>query len=273
MLKQRVIPIILLKDGSIVQSRLFSRYQPVGNPFATVKRYNSWDCDELIYLNISRQNSSAEMRTDLNSKVFSTMIDILKEVAQENFIPLTFGGGIRTLKDMELFLTNGADKITVNTLAIESPQIISEAAKEFGSQSIVVSIDAKVNENKEHFVYLGGKTQTEIELSAFCTRVEEYGAGELLINSIDRDGSGRGYDVDLVKKATKSVNIPVIIAGGAGKWEDMQEILEHSPVSGVAAANIFHHSENSVYNCRQFLFDHGINVRKPAKLSFLKRNL
>jgi cyclase len=272
MLKQRIIPVILLRNGVIVQSRLFKRYQSLGSPTAAVKRLSSWNSDELIYLDISSTNVYNLGRDDLNYPDFSSIEDIIKLIAKTNFIPLTFGGKIRNVNDIRNRLKNGADKITLNTAAIENPELINICAKEFGKQCIVISIDAKKTENNSYKVYKGGKIETNISPFELAKNAENYGAGEILINSIDNDGAGNGFDLDLIQKMINSVNIPVIALGGAGKWEHFEEVLK-TGVSAVAAANIFQHSENSVYNLKKHLFDNGFNVREPLNLMEEKNNL
>lgn len=271
MLKKRVIPVILLRNGVIVQSKSFKRYQSLGTPTAAVERLSSWASDELIYLDISPVPVYDLRRDDLNYPKFNSIIEIIELVGSKCFMPLTFGGGIRSIKDINQRLKAGADKVTLNTKAIEQPKFITECAKEFGSQCIVISIDAKRTENGWK-VYKGGKIPTELFPLSWAKTVQEQGAGEILINSIDRDGSGLGYDLELINEVSNAVSIPVIALGGVGNWEHLEEGLQ-TKVSAVALANVLHYSENSVYNAKKNLYDKGYNVRKPLPLCDLSKNL
>ena len=264
MLKNRLIPVVLLRNGVVVQSKGFQRYQVLGNPYTVVQRLSDWAADELIYLDISKAPHYDLRRDDLNFPNRNNIIEILKDISQKCFMPLTFGGGIRTLEDAAIRLSSGADKVAVNSQALLNPEFISNLAKEFGSQCIVVSVDALKKKQGEWEVYRGGRQvatgKTPIE---WAVEVEQYGAGEIFINSIDRDGLGCGYDLELINSVVKVVNIPVIACGGVGSWEHFADGLKYTEVSAVSAANIFHYTENSVYKAKKFLFDQGFNVREP----------
>lgn len=273
MVKKRIIPVILLKNGVIVQSRLFNRYQALGSPTAAVERLSSWESDELIYLDISKESRYDLKRDDLNHPKFDSLSEIIKLVSKKCMMPLTFGGGIRTLQHVEERIKNGADKIAINTMAVENARFITETAKIFGSQCIVVSIDVKKEEDGTYWVYKSGKEPRIMDPALFARITEEAGAGEILLNSIDRDGTGRGFDLTLISKVCDAVKIPVIALGGAGTWEHFEEVLSKTAASAVAAANIFQHSENSVFNCRSYLYSKGFNVRKPSDLSLVSKNL
>ncbi len=267
-LKARLIPVILLRDGRIVQSKGFQRYQVLGNPTAMVERLADWVADELIYLDLTGSAVHAPGRQDLAAPASTDILQILAEVARVCFMPLTFGGGIRTLSDIEARLRAGADKVTLNTQALATPALITEAAREFGSQAVVVSIDAKACDGPAGARAWqcrggGGRVPAVWTPAGWAREAEQRGAGEILINSIDRDGSGRGYDLDLVRTVVEAVSIPVIACGGVGTWEHLVEGLA-AGASAVAAANIFHYSENSVYRARQHLFERGCPVRPPA---------
>lgn len=270
MLKKRIIPVILLRNGVIVQSRKFKRYQILGSPTAAVQRISSWNSDELIYLDISPSNKYELGRNDLNYPEYDSIEEIIKLIATKCFVPLTFGGKIKSFDDVRMRLKNGADKITLNTAAIDFPELIQKCSSEFGKQFIVVSIDAKKVGSRDYIICKGGKIDTKLCPFSFAKEVEALGAGEILINSIDKDGTGEGFDLELIDKMAKSVNIPVIAMGGAGNWEHFEEALKTN-VSAVAAANIFQHSENSVYNLKNHLWKSGFNVREPLKL--MNRNL
>jgi cyclase len=273
MLKKRIIPVILLRNGLIVQSRNFKRYQSIGSPTASVERLSSWQSDELIYLDISPNNSYDLNRDDLNHPEFSSIKDIIQLVSKKCQMPLTFGGGIRNIEDVYIRLKNGADKITLNTMAIENTSLITEIAKTFGSQCVVVSIDVKKNEKNIPFVYKRGKEATNLNPIEFAKIVENAGAGEILLNSVDLDGTGKGFDLELINEVANNINIPVIAIGGAGNWEHFYDVLTKTNASAVAAANIFQHSENSVYCCQNYLFNKNLLVRKPLKLSIINNNL
>ncbi len=271
MLKKRLIPVLLLRNGIIVQSKGFKRYQPLGSPTSAVERLSSWASDELIYLDISREPVYGLGRHDLNHPAFSSIVEIIRLVASKCFMPLTFGGGIRSLEDVRQRLNAGADKVTVNTKAVEEPGFVTACAKEFGSQCVVVSIDAR-RADGSWVVCKGGRTPVDRSPFSWAKEAEERGAGELLVNSIDRDGSGAGYDLELIAQVAEAVSIPVIAMGGVGTWHHFEEGLS-TRASAVAAANIFHYSENSVFNAKKHLYEKGCNVRRPLPLRADSRNL
>lgn len=273
MLKKRIIPVVLLRNGSIVQSRMFKRYQLLGVPSAVVKRLSSWACDELIYLDISPGGNYSFGRNDLNYPELESINEIINLVSRDCLMPLTFGGGIRTLEDIRFRLSLGVDKVTLNTAAIENPELISEVSRNFGAQCLVISIDVKSEPGKGYFVVKSGKEILSMSPIEWAKKVEDLGAGEILLNSVDRDGTGSGFDINLINDVTRAVKIPVIALGGAGEWSHFEEVLMETDVSAVAAANIFQHSENSVYNLKKYLYDGGHNVRKPLKLSAVSSNL
>lgn len=273
MLKKRVIPVILLRNGLIVQSRAFKRYQSIGSPTAAVERLSSWQSDELIYLDISSSSTYDLNRDDLNHPAFSSIIDIIKLVSKRCQMPLTFGGGIRTIEDVNFRLKNGADKITLNSIAIDNIDMITKIANMFGSQCIVVSIDVKKNEKDMPIVYKRGKEATNFKPVEFAKMVENAGAGEILLNSVDLDGSGNGFDLELINEVAQNIKIPLIALGGAGNWGHFYEVLSKTKASAVAAANIFQHSENSMYSCKSYLYTQGLPVRKPFELSYINKNL
>lgn len=264
MKKKRLIPVLLLRNGWLVQSKGFRRYQNIGNPISAVKRLSEWASDELIYLDITRGDHYDMRRDDLRHPNRSSILEIIEDVSKVAFMPITVGGQIRTLKDIEARLSLGADKITVNTAALENTEFVEQAAKEFGSQCIVVSIDAK-NIDGSHVVMAdGGRRQTQYSAEGWAKQVESLGAGEILINSVDLDGAKTGYDLMLLGNIAKAVNIPVIALGGVGEWAHFAEALEKTGVDAVAAANIFHYNDQSVYLAKQDLFERGFPVRRPG---------
>jgi cyclase len=263
MLKNRLIVCLLLRNGNIVQSKGFKRYQRLGNPVTIVERLTNWMSDELVYLDISPDDVYDLRRDDLGVPNRRSIQDIIRDVAKCCFMPLTFGGKIRSLEDIYARVTSGADKVSINTQAFDRPEFITEAAREFGSQCIVVSMDAKSTGPGAWEIYKrGGEIATGRGAVEWAREAEARGAGEILLNSIDRDGSATGYDLELVRAVVRAVKIPVIALGGVGEWRHFKEGLE-AGASAVAAANIFHYSENSVYNARKYLYEQGVNVREP----------
>ena len=263
MKKNRLIPVLLLKNGFLVQSKGFSRYQNVGNPIMAVRRLSDWASDELIYLDISKDDVYDTRRDDLKYPNRHNITEILRDVAKECHMPITVGGKIRSLNDIEIRLKNGADKVSINTKPLEDHGFITLAAKEFGSQCIIVSIDAKLVNDIYVVMSNGGKKPTEYDAISWSKKVEECGAGEILINSIDRDGMCNGYDISLINGVSNAVKIPVIACGGVGEWPHLVEGLKNTGADAVAAANIFHYTEQSVYMAKKYMYEHGCNVRNP----------
>ncbi len=263
MKKNRLIPVLLLKNGWLVQSKRFSKYQNLGNPVTSVKRLSEWASDELIYLDISDSDQYDIRRDDQGYNNRATFLDIIQDVSTVTFMPITVGGKIRTLNDIEVRLSTGADKVSLNTMAIRDPAFIKEAAKEFGSQCVVISIDAKTTDNGHKVFSNGGKIETSYRPNQLAKIVEDNGAGEILINSIDRDGTGAGYDLELIKMVADSVKIPVIACGGVSEWFHFAEAFEETKADAVAAANIFHYIDQSVFLAKKYLYDKGHSVRRP----------
>ena len=263
MKKKRMIPIVLLKNGWIVQSKNFNNYQNLGNPVTSVKRLSEWASDEIIYIDISDAEVYDQRRDDQGYANRNNFIEIIQDVSEIAFMPITIGGKIRTLQHIEKRLENGADKVCINTQAINDIGFIGRAAKEFGSQCIVVSIDAKRSKGYHKVFSEGGKNETRHTPSEWSKIVADNGAGEILINSIDNDGQGKGYDIELVKQVVDSVSVPVIACGGVGEWSHFSEAFEKTDVDAVAAANIFHYIDQSVFLAKKHLFNLGHNVRKP----------
>lgn len=260
MIKKRIIPVVLLRDGKIVQSRQFTRYNIIGEPTPAVERISNWSSDELIYLDITSCHDANAASTKVR------LHEVLHQVAMKCTVPLTFGGGIRDLEEVRTRLRLGADKVTLNTAVLESPELIRQIAATFGSQCLVASIDvAEVGGGYE--ARKGGWVSTGQDPVEVAKAAAGAGAGEILLNSVDRDGMGRGYDLGLIDRISKSVAIPVIALGGAGNWDDLAEVMRVTSASAVAAANIFHHSENSVHRCKEHLHRLGLPVRRPARLS------
>ena len=274
MLTTRLIPVLLYKSGILVRSRTFTLHQATGDPITQVERLTAWKADELIYLDISRdavydfrQTMNVIGPTSSSRDLFATMqnnfIDVVREVSKICRIPLTVGGKIRTIEDIRVRLEAGADKVSINTEALRRKEFIREAAEAFGSQCIVISIDVKFDQEKNRWaVYRDfGKVRTGLDPATWAKEAVQYGAGEILIQSIDRDGTGRGYDLDLVREVVREVSVPVIALGGVGEFEHLVEGIKRGEASAVAAANIFHFSEQSVINAKEYMKKKGINVR------------
>jgi cyclase len=246
MLKRRLIPALFLKNGFLVRSEAFSIHQNLGNPVEQVSRYNQWDADELIYIDITRSGSHDRRREDQGLENPDSVLDIIPLVASKAFMPLTFGGNIRTLQDIAARLERGADKVTLNTAALEDVTFISKAAERFGSQAIVVSIDAKQSAKGGWRVYSRhGTAESPWSPDEWAREAESRGAGEIFLNSIDRDGAASGYDLDLIKSVVEATSIPVIACGGAGHVSHFEACLAGTGASAVAAGNYFHFKEMS----------------------------
>lgn len=260
MKKKRVIPIILLRNGQIVQSKFFKEYKKLGNPFKAVERFSNWDADELIYLEISK-NQIYE-RADLNSIEYGSSIDLLRQIAESATMPITFGGGIRTILDIEKRISNGADKVSINSLLFDSPELVLEASVEFGSQALVASIDVSLV-GVDYFVFYQG-INSKIKIGEWVSRVTSLGVGEILLNVIERDGAKNGFAIDLYKKISINSKIPIIAVGGAGTFNHFADVMQKTSVDAVAAANIFQFQDQSVYHARSFLYEIGLPVRPPS---------
>lgn len=266
MKKKRLIPVLLLKNGFLVQSRQFTRFQNLGNPITSVKRLSEWAADELIYLDITRDDAYDMHRDDLGHPNRDNILDIMSDFSMECHMPVVVGGKIRTLDDIRVRLRNGADKVAINTQAFDDPGFISASAAEFGSQCIVVSIDAKLTDGRYEVMIECGKRATGKNPVEWAEEAARRGAGEIFLNSINRDGSGKGYDIELIASVADAVKIPVIACGGAGSWDDMAEVLEKTSADGIAAANIFQHKDQSVYLAKKYLFERRYNLRSPNLL-------
>ncbi len=251
MLKVRVIPTLLLKNVGLVKGISFDSWRRIGTLMPAVKVHNTREVDELILLDIS---ATAEER--------SPDFESIHEVSAECFVPLTVGGGVRTLDDIRNLLKAGADKVCITTAAIENSQLIRDGASRFGSQCIVVGIDAKKNSRGQYECFTHcGTVGTGKEVSDWAREVESLGAGEILITSVERDGTMLGYDLDLIRRVTDSVSIPVIASGGAGNYDHMLQAIQKSKASAVAAASIFQFTQQTPLEAKKFLAENGIYVR------------
>jgi cyclase len=260
MLAKRIIPCLDVDRGRVVKGTKFLSLRDAGDPVECAREYDRQGADELVFLDIT---ASAENRT--------TMIDVVERTASECFMPLTVGGGIRTVEDIRAMLKAGADKTSLNTAAVQNPDVVRAGAERFGSQCIVVAIDAKrgpgdpspVSDHPmrwEVFTH-GGRTPTGLEAVEWAQRVESLGAGEILLTSMDADGTKAGYDVALTRAISEAVCIPVVASGGAGRLDHMAEVLTEGKADAVLAASVFHFGEYTVADVKRFLQQKGICVR------------
>ena len=251
MLSKRLIPCLDLKDGRVVKGVNFVHLVDAGDPVETAKLYNAFGADELVFLDIT-----ASYRGN------TPMWEIISRASEQVFLPLTVGGGIRTTEDFRRMLSCGADKIAVNSAAIKDPTLITEAALKFGRQCVVLAVDAKRNEQGRWDVYLnGGRVKTDLDAIEWIQKAEKLGAGEVLLTSMDRDGTKEGYDLELTRAAAEAVNIPVIASGGAGKKEHFAEAFE-AGASAALAASLFHFRELDIRDLKDYLASRGIPVRR-----------
>lgn len=255
MLTKRIIPCLDVKDGRVVKGTKFLELRDAGDPVECAQAYGAQGADELVFLDIT---ASSDNR--------ATMVDVVERTASACFMPLTVGGGIRTAEDMRTMLHAGADKVSVNTAAIQRPELIREGAERFGAQCIVVAIDARRNPQGGWTVYThGGRHPTELGAVAWAVEAEKLGAGEILLTSMDADGMKTGYDMDLVRAVSSAVGIPVIASGGAGTLEHMADVLLNAGADAVLAASIFHFGEYTVGDVKKFLASRGVAVRPPVE--------
>ena len=251
MLKIRIIPCLDVKNGRIVKGVNFKNLKDAGDPVLTAQVYDELGADEICFLDIAATLENRDVT-----------LDLVRKTSEKCFIPITVGGGIRTIEDIRHLLLNGADKVSFNSAAIRDPDIISTAANKFGSQCIVVAIDAKKTKNDKWEIFShGGTKETGIEAISFAKDMQERGAGEILLTSMDKDGTKDGYDIELTKLISDSLNIPVIASGGAGKLEHFKSVLEKGKASAILAASIFHFGEISIKQVKSYLKSEGIQVR------------
>ena len=264
MTRPRLIPVLLLKHGVIVRSQRFEVHQVIGNPMSTVERYSQWNVDELVILDISRGERGHDLRRDDLHQQYAgnTALDVLRAVAKVCFMPLTFGGRIRTLDDIAERLAAGADKVVINSAALDDPAFIERAARRFGTQCVVVSIDARRHtDGRYEACGDGGRQSTGRTPAHWAREVERLGAGEIFLNAIDRDGSGAGYDLELVADVARAVSIPVVACGGVGSYEHFPSAIRDSGAAAAAAANLFHFFEASYPHAKQACLDAGLPMR------------
>lgn len=251
MLAKRIIPCLDVNNGRVVKGVNFLNLVDAGDPVENGLFYDSEGADELVFLDIT---ASSDKR--------NIILDMVKRVAETVHIPFTVGGGIRTIDDVRMILENGADKVSINTAAVNNPEILTRSAERFGSQCILVAIDAKKNSSGSWTVYLhGGRTPTELDAVEWAVKAEQLGAGEILLTSMDRDGTRIGYDIELTRAVADAVKIPVIASGGVGTIEHMYDGLSSGGADAVLAASIFHFREISIKQVKEYLKIRGLPVR------------
>ena len=250
MLKNRIIPCLDVKNGRVVKGINFVDLKDAGDPVEQAKIYSDGGADEICFLDITASNENRDI-----------IYDVVEKTSKKCFVPLTVGGGIRSVEDINKLLNHGADKVSINTAAVENSKVVLDSSKKFGSQCIVVAIDAKKEGNSWKIFTHGGRNKTDIDAIKFAKQMEEYGVGELLVTSMDRDGTQKGYDIDLILKISSIVNIPVIASGGVGNLDHLAEGITKGKANAVLAASIFHYGKYSIKEAKQYLDLKGIPVR------------
>ena len=250
MLKNRIIPCLDVKNGRVVKGINFVELKDAGDPVEQAKIYSKGGADEICFLDITASNENR-----------ATIYDVVKNTSKQCFVPLTVGGGVRSVDDINKLLNCGADKVSINTAAVKNPKLVEKSSKKFGSQCIVVAIDAKKNKNTWEIYTHGGRKNSKINVIDFAKKMENCGAGEILITSMDRDGTQSGYDIDLVRKVSSQTNIPIIASGGVGKLDHLADGIKLGKASAVLAASIFHYGKYSINEAKEYLKLNGIPVR------------
>ena len=251
MLKKRIIPCLDVKNGRVVKGINFTNLVDAGDPVEQASIYNKGGADEICFLDITASNENRDI-----------LLDTVKKTAERCFVPLTVGGGVRTVRDIRNLLLAGADKVSINTAAIKNPELIKESALQFGSQCIVVAIDAKKTaENKWTVFTHGGREATNLDALEFAKLAQNNGAGEILLTSMDKDGTKSGYDIELTKAISESLTIPVIASGGVGTLEHIRDGISLGGASAVLAASIFHFGEYSIAEVKEYLKSQSVPVR------------
>ena len=247
---KRIIPCLDVNDGRVVKGINFVELKDAGDPVEIAKSYNEQGADELTFLDITASSDNRGL-----------LFDIIEKVANQIFIPLTVGGGVRNCDDIRNLLNSGADKVGINTSAILNPNFVSESSSRFGSQAIVVAIDAKkVDDHYEVFTH-GGRNSTGINAIEWARKMADFGAGELLITSMDRDGTKEGFDNNLMKSISETVDIPIIASGGAGSLRHLVDGVKDGEADAVLAASIFHYGEYTIQEAKNYMYEHGIEMR------------
>ena len=251
MLKNRIIPCLDVKNGRVVKGINFVDLKDAGDPVEQASIYSNGGADEICFLDITASNENR-----------NTIIDVVSKTAERCFVPLTVGGGIRTIDNIRELLLAGADKVSINTAAVKDINFVRDASKKFGTQCMVVAVDAKkVSDKKWEIFTHGGRENTGIDAIDFSKQAEENGAGEILLTSMDKDGTKSGYDLELLKKITTSLSIPVIASGGAGKLEHLYDAIKNGGASAVLAASIFHYGEFTIKETKEYLKSKNVPIR------------
>jgi imidazoleglycerol phosphate synthase, cyclase subunit len=250
MLAKRIIPCLDVKDGRVVKGINFVGLKDVGDPVECARKYNQQGADEIVFLDITATYENRD-----------TIVEVVKQTAKEIFVPLTVGGGIRTIEDFTRLLRAGADKISVNSAAVKNPALIQEAADKFGSQCVVVAIDVKRIDGQFRVVTAGGRIDTGLDAIEWAKKVEELGAGEILLTSMDADGTKQGFDVKLLNIIGQAINIPMIASGGCGILEHFSEVFRQTDADAALAASLFHYGELTISEVKEHLQEKEIVVR------------
>ena len=258
--KKRLIPVIYLKNGFIVRSEKFHSHKIIGNIINEIRRYNEWDIDELVFIDISREKIYDSRRNDHKIQKVSSFDEIIDLVSKECFMPLSFGGGIRNLSQIKKLFDRGADKVILNKILFTRPDIVKKAVNIFGSSSIIGSVDYKFRDDLSFYTDYG-MNKVNLDFAEILSLINELKIGELLINDIDRDGTGEGYNIEVVQNFVESLEIPVIACGGAASVFDFKELAEIEGISGIAAGNMFHFTENSYPRAKKELKNQNYNFR------------
>lgn len=250
MLAKRIIPCLDVDKGRVVKGVNFIDIKDAGDPVKLAKFYNQEGADELVFLDIT---ASCENR--------ATMLNVVRQIAKQIFIPFTVGGGIRSIEDIKNILLAGADKVSLNTLAVKNPRLISQAANIFGSKCIVVAIDAKKNDDHWQVFINGGRTSTGLDAITWAKKVVQKGAGEILLTSMDRDGTKKGFDLELTKTLGQTATVPLIASGGAGNMEDFKNVFTKAKADAALAASLFHFKEIKIKDLKNYLTKNNISIR------------
>ncbi|MCP5064546.1 MAG: imidazole glycerol phosphate synthase subunit HisF [Ignavibacteriae bacterium] len=250
MLCKRIIPCLDVKDGIVVKGTNFVNLREAGSAVELAERYYNEGADELVFLDIT---ATIEKR--------KTLVELVEEVSKVIRIPFTVGGGISKVEDIEKLLNAGADKVSLNSSVVKNPKLISKASKSFGSQAIVVAVDSRTKDNIHKVFVKGGREETELETISWCKIVEEFGAGEILLTSMNKDGTKSGYDIELLKYLSSELTIPIIASGGAGTKEHFVEAFTEANVDACLAASLFHYKELEISELKNYLHKNKINVR------------
>lgn len=250
MLAKRIIPCLDVKDGRVVKGKNFKGLNDVASPVELAERYSKSGADELVFYDITASSDGRKL-----------MVEVLKEAASRVFIPLTVGGGVESVDDFDILLKSGADKVSVNSGAIRRPQLIEEAAKKYGNQCVVLSMDVKKEDDKYVVYSKGGRVRTDIDAVEWAKFAEKSGAGEIVVNSIDTDGVKGGFDIEMLRAISNAVNLPIVASGGAGKVEDFFEVFETVNIDAALGASVFHFNEIDIKDLKKALNEKNICVR------------